>query len=105
MKFLVLPSFGTLSFQDPWFGFEQEYYLIDPKTKWPLGWPKGKYPDKDTDAWQNARRTWHRLGQGSVEHANSPETSDFMPFLNIYNIYVTYIYNFLGRLVLVLNFS
>eukprot|EP00434_Breviolum_minutum_P027703 symbB.v1.2.024504.t1/scaffold2326.1/size131277/8 len=34
--------------EDPWFGFEQEYYLIDPKSKWPLGWPAGKYPDKDT---------------------------------------------------------
>lgn len=34
--------------EDPWFGFEQEYYLIDPKTKWPLGWPAGRYPDKDT---------------------------------------------------------
>eukprot|EP00913_Durusdinium_trenchii_P025162 g23621.t1 len=34
--------------EDPWFGFEQEYYLLDPKTKWPLGWPAGKYPDKET---------------------------------------------------------
>ncbi|CAJ1358284.1 unnamed protein product [Effrenium voratum] len=34
--------------EDPWFGFEQEYYLLDPSTDWPLGWPKGKYPHKDT---------------------------------------------------------
>ncbi|EIE21472.1 glutamine synthetase [Coccomyxa subellipsoidea C-169] len=24
--------------QDPWFGIEQEYYILDPATKWPLGW-------------------------------------------------------------------
>lgn len=103
--FFVLTLFGTLSFsvlcpslsfQDPWFGFEQEYYLIDPKTKWPLGWPAGRYPDKDTDAWHNncmtwqnlaKRPTWYRLGQG-VEFAN-PATSKFMSCLNKYNIYVT----------------
>jgi hypothetical protein len=86
VRVFVLTLFGTLSFsvlcpslsfQDPWFGFEQEYYLIDPKTKWPLGWPAGRYPDKDTDAWHNncitwqnlaKRPTWYRLGQG-VEFA------------------------------------
>eukprot|EP00931_Biecheleriopsis_adriatica_P106671 TRINITY_DN81072_c0_g1_i1.p1 TRINITY_DN81072_c0_g1~~TRINITY_DN81072_c0_g1_i1.p1 ORF type:complete len:391 (-),score=63.16 TRINITY_DN81072_c0_g1_i1:42-1214(-) len=34
--------------EDPWFGFEQEYYLLDRETDWPLGWPAGEYPDKDT---------------------------------------------------------
>ena len=57
VRVFALSLFATLSFQDPWFGFEQEYYLIDPKTKWPLGWPKGRYPDKDTDTWQNDQRT------------------------------------------------
>jgi glutamine synthetase len=26
----------------PWFGIEQEYFMIDPKTKFPLGFPLGK---------------------------------------------------------------
>lgn len=30
---------------DYWFGFEQEYFLWDPKTDLPLGFPKG-FPDK-----------------------------------------------------------
>lgn len=31
--------------EDPWFGFEQEYYLLDAQTSWPLGWPARGYPD------------------------------------------------------------
>jgi glutamine synthetase len=29
---------------DYWFGFEQEYILVDPKTNRPLGFPEGGYP-------------------------------------------------------------
>jgi len=29
---------------DFWFGFEQEYFLIDPETNLPLGFPAGGYP-------------------------------------------------------------
>jgi len=30
--------------EDFWFGFEQEYFLMDPNTNLPLGFPKGGYP-------------------------------------------------------------
>jgi len=30
--------------EEPWFGIEQEYYLLDVNTNWPLGWPCGDFP-------------------------------------------------------------
>ena len=42
------PSNGRATIDDPdddfWFGFEQEYFLMDPETKLPVGFPAGGYP-------------------------------------------------------------
>ena len=30
--------------EEPWYGIEQEYTLLDATNKWPIGWPPGGYP-------------------------------------------------------------
>ncbi|CAL5442496.1 unnamed protein product [Camellia sinensis] len=30
--------------EEPWYGIEQEYTLLQKEVKWPIGWPVGGYP-------------------------------------------------------------
>jgi len=34
----------TISSEEPWYGIEQEYALLNPETNWPLGWPQSGFP-------------------------------------------------------------
>jgi glutamine synthetase len=36
--------FNQDSDAQPWFGIEQEYFMMNPNTKWPLGFPPNGYP-------------------------------------------------------------
>ncbi|CAI2366205.1 unnamed protein product [Moneuplotes crassus] len=43
------PIFEEAEEHHPWFGIEQEYYLMECSnafTQWPLGWPQGGFPSK-----------------------------------------------------------
>lgn len=35
---------GKVAAEEPWFGIEQEYTLLNSTTKWPLGWPECGFP-------------------------------------------------------------
>ena len=37
-------AFEKYGDQEPWFGLEQEYTMLDPDTKWPAGFPANGYP-------------------------------------------------------------
>jgi glutamine synthetase len=41
---------------DFWFGFEQEYFIMDTKTLLPLGFPIGGYPAPLSVCTKNAQR-------------------------------------------------
>ena len=40
----ALEVFSKYIDQEPWFGIEQEYFIVDPKTKLPLGFSNGSVP-------------------------------------------------------------
>ena len=37
-------ALDTYGDQEPWFGLEQEYTMLDPVTQWPYGFPAGGFP-------------------------------------------------------------
>nr|CAD1825283.1 unnamed protein product [Ananas comosus var. bracteatus] len=37
-------SHPDVTAEEPWYGIEQEYTLLQKEVKWPLGWPVGGYP-------------------------------------------------------------
>ncbi|KAF5823322.1 putative glutamine synthetase [Helianthus annuus] len=41
LRYALISSLGFLLHR---FGIEQEYTLLQPDVKWPLGWPVGGYP-------------------------------------------------------------
>lgn len=40
----AVKTFNKKLDEEPWYGIEQEYFLINPETKLPLGFPKNGYP-------------------------------------------------------------
>ena len=43
-RFACAAACAKAAAEEPWFGIEQEYSLLNTKTKWPLGWPTSGYP-------------------------------------------------------------
>ena len=43
-RFACAKACAAAAAEEPWFGIEQEYSLLNTQTKWPLGWPSSGYP-------------------------------------------------------------
>lgn len=53
--------------EKPWFGLEQEYFLIDPKTGKPLGFPQGDGNPNPQGQYYCSAGTGNAFGRGIVE--------------------------------------